>query len=125
MHERDENILNQIQNYFGVGSVFNHREQSKQYGIRSIKDLQMIITHFDKFSLKTQNLNDYELFKKAYYIIINKEHLTKEGLDKLIQIKSLMNKGLSISGDLVKAFPHIKLQPVVKKTHANQIPNPN
>ena len=35
-----------------------------------------------------------------------------------------MNKGLSTSGDLVKAFPHVKSQSIVKKTHANQIPNP-
>ena len=95
------------------------------YGIRSIKDIQLIINHFDEYPLKTKKLNDYKLFKLAFDIIKNKEHLTKEGLDKLIAIKSLMNKGLSTSGDLVKAFPYVKSQPIVKKTHANQIPNPN
>jgi hypothetical protein len=28
------------------------------------------------FPLKTKKLKDYKFFKKAYYIIINKEHLT-------------------------------------------------
>jgi hypothetical protein len=72
LHEKDKIILDQIQNYFGVGSVFNHGKQTKQYGIKSIKDLQIIINHFDKFSLRTKKVNDYRLFKKAFNIIINK-----------------------------------------------------
>ena len=111
LHEKDEDILYQIQKFFGVGGVFNHGEQTKQYGIKSIKDQQMIIDHFDKFPLKTQKVNDYILFKKAFDIIINKKHLTKEGLDKLIAIKCSMNKGLPPK--LVIAFPHIKLNSLI------------
>jgi hypothetical protein len=64
--------------------------------------MQIIIAHFDKFPLLTQKVKDYKLFKKAYNIIIIKEHLTKEGLDKLIAIKYLMNNGLS--PNLIKEF---------------------
>lgn len=65
----------------------------------------MVINHFDKFPLKTNKLKDYISFKKAYYIIKNKEHLTKQGLDKLTSIKSSMNLGLS--PELKLAFPNI------------------
>lgn len=65
----------------------------------------MVINHFDKFPLKTNKLKDYISFKKAYYIIKNKEHLTKQGLDKLVSIKSSMNLGLS--PELKLAFPNI------------------
>jgi len=125
LHERDKDILDQIQNYFGVGSVFNHSEQSKQYGLKSIKDLQIIIAHFDKFPLITQKINDYRLFKRAFDIIINKEHLTKEGLDKLIQIKCSMNKGLP--SELVVAFPQIKnlRSVIIKEAEPNKILDPN
>ena len=116
LHERDKDILYQIQKFFGVGGVFNHGEQTKQYGIKSIKDQQMIIAHFDKFPLMTQKVNDYILFKKAFDIIINKEHLTKEGLDKLIAIKCSMNKGLPPK--LVIAFPHIKLNSLITVTES-------
>ena len=125
LHKKDIMILEEIKNTLGVGTVTKDKLNTANFNVWSIKELQVVIDHFDKFPLKTQKFNDYDLFKKAYYIIINKEHLTKEGLDKLIAIKSLMNKGLSTSGDLVKAFPHVKSQPIVKKTHANQIPNPN
>ena len=67
-----------------------------------------ILTHFEKYPLKTHKLNDFNLFKKAFYLIVKKDHLTKSGLDNLIAIKYLMNKGLS--AELVNAFPHVKLQ---------------
>lgn len=125
LHQKDKDILDQIKNYFGLGSVFNHREQTIQYGIRSIKDMQMIITHFDKFPLKTQKVIDYKLFRKAIEIINNKEHLTKKGLDKLIAIKYLMNKGLNY--ELTTAFPHVILlhSNNEEKAKPNQILKPN
>jgi hypothetical protein len=44
----------------------------------SIKDLAKIINHFDNYPLLTKKFGDYTLFKEAYYIMLNKEHLTKE-----------------------------------------------
>jgi hypothetical protein len=46
---------------------------------------------------------DYELFKQAVYIIKNGEHLTMDGLTKIVRIKACMNKGLSDT--LKSAFP--------------------
>lgn len=43
------------------------------------------------------------LFKQAFELVRMKEHLTKEGLKKLISIKAALNKGLS--NDLKKALP--------------------
>jgi hypothetical protein len=95
LHVKDRNILEQIKKYFGVGVISKHGENLCNYSIKSIKDIQMVINHFDKFPLKTKKLKDYTSFKKAYYIIKNKEHLTNQGLDKLVSIKSSMNLGLS------------------------------
>jgi hypothetical protein len=67
----------------------------------------LIINHFDKFTLKTKKLNDYKLFKLAFNIIKQKEHLTKEGFNKLLLIKSSINKGLS--PELKLAFPKLSL----------------
>jgi len=105
LHVKDRNILEQIKKYFGVGVISKHGENLCNYSIKSIKDIQMVINHFDKFPLKTNKKKDYTSFKKAYYIIKNKEHLTKQGLDKLVSIKSSMNLGLS--PELKLAFPNI------------------
>jgi hypothetical protein len=67
----------------------------------------VIIDHFDKYPLITKKLADYNLFKSAYSIIINKEHLTKEGLYKLVSIKGSLNLGLS--SELKSAFPDVTI----------------
>ncbi len=95
LHEKDKIILEQIQNYFGVGGLTSHGSTSLKYSVRSHKDLQIIIDHFDKFPLITNKLNDYKLFKLAYILFLKKEQLTLEGIKKLVSIKSSMNLGLS------------------------------
>ena len=61
--------------------------------------------HLDKFPLLTQKYGDYKLFKQAYKLVLNKEHLTPQGLRKIVAIKASLNLGLS---DLLKiSFPDI------------------
>lgn len=80
LHSKDLPILEKIQSYFGVGNInTTDGPQSIQYRVSSIKDLAVVISHFDKFPLLTQKGADYELFKEAFYLIKNKEHQTKEG----------------------------------------------
>jgi hypothetical protein len=75
-----------------------------------------------KHPLITQKLADYELFKKALNCINEKEHLSTEGLYKIVAIKASMNKGLS--DELKAAFPNITLVP--RPNVLNQrIENPN
>jgi hypothetical protein len=48
-------LLELIQTFFrGVGSINTHGEQKFQYRISAIKDLQVVIEHFDNFPLITQ-----------------------------------------------------------------------
>lgn len=63
----------------------------------AIKDLKVIIDHFDNYPLKTKKQIDYILFKKSIELILNKEHLTIEGLDKIVNLRASMNKGLPAS----------------------------
>ena len=66
--------------------------------------------------VSTQKQADYLLFKQAFNLFINKEHLTMDGLSKIASIKNSMNLGLS---DALKvAFPNIVL--VVRPLVENQ-----
>ena len=105
LHVKDKVLLEEIQNYLGVGSIFKLGPESYQLIIQSIKELKLIINHFDKYYLITQKRADFELFKQAFILIQNKEHLTLEGLQKIIAIKASMNWRLS--SNLVLAFPDI------------------
>jgi hypothetical protein len=93
LHKKDINVLHLIQKYFSVGNVTLHKD-TINFQVVSMGDLLKIIDHFDKYPLKTQKYSDFLLFKKAYGLILNKEHLTEQGLQKLINIRASMNKGL-------------------------------
>jgi hypothetical protein len=49
---------------------------------------------------------DFELFKEIVKMVINKDHLTKEGIEKIVYLRASMNMGLSES--LKKAFSKYK-----------------
>lgn len=73
-----------------------------------------IINHFNKYPLRTKKYIDFELFKKAYYIMDNKQHLTKIGFEQIL--RASINKGLS--ENLIKAFPNVipAVRPEIIKT---------
>lgn len=105
-NEKDEGLLNLIQNYFGVGSVYKTGTRSSlTLKVSSVKDLVSVIKHFDRYPLITNKLADYLLFKEVVCIVQRKEHLTLEGLEKVVAIKASINKGLP--DELKAAFPYI------------------
>jgi hypothetical protein len=83
--------LKDIQFSLGVGKIHKHDKDTVQYRVQSIKDIAVIVEHFDKYPLITQKQGDYLLFKMAVNLILNKEHLTIEGLRKIVAIRASMN----------------------------------
>jgi hypothetical protein len=67
----------------GVGNISKNGKDAIQYRVNSVKDLIVIINHFEKYPLLTQKRADYELFKQIFELINRKEHLTKEGFHKI------------------------------------------
>lgn len=89
------------------------------FQVIKLSDLVCIFEHFNNYPLKTQKHADYLLFKKAFNIISNKQHLTEMGLHKLIGIRASINKGLPER--LQMAFSNViaELRPEVPKASLN------
>ena len=106
LHTRDLELLKLIQAYFeGVGRIGKERNNCCDFTIGSLDQiLTKVIPHFDKYPLKTQKYADYLLFKEVVMMMQRKEHLTIEGLQKIINIRASINKGLSPL--LIEAFPN-------------------
>jgi hypothetical protein len=114
--------LEEIQAYFGVGKIYKGEKNVYRYKVRTPKELRVIIDHFDKYPLITQKQANFVLFKQVVEMLNRKEHLTIEGIHKLIAIKASMNLGLS--GELEAAFPDTI--PVTRPIVENQeIKDPN
>ena len=125
LHLKDEKILKLIQSTLGVGKIYRSqsRADSVELQVSSIKDMSAIIRFFDNYPLITQKWADYILFKEAYELILNKRHLTIEGLKRLVAIRSLVNKGLS--NQLKEAFPNLELVNIDRCNVIKEIPDPN
>ena len=79
LHKKDLQILYSrppAKKYFRVGNVYSRKDDTCVYLVQSIKDLAVIINHFDKYPLITKKQADYLLFKMAFDLIKYKEHLT-------------------------------------------------
>ena len=75
LHEKDLALLKEIKNFFGVGEIYRYKSII-QFKVSTISELEVIINHFDRYTLITKKRADYELFKQAFDIIKNKAHLT-------------------------------------------------
>ena len=103
---KDKDILQEIQSYFGVGSInWTHGPNTIQLRVQSFQDIESVINHFDKFPLLTKKRTDFDLLKKVFILMKRKEHLTPEGLRKIFALKAAMNLGLSEK--LKLAFPDV------------------
>ena len=113
LHKKDLSILEVIKKTLHIGKIRKSGENCVQYVVESFKELQVIVNHFDNYPLSclcqatskgvTAKLSDFLLFKQCFEMIKNGEHLTEEGLLKIVTLKSSLNWGNS--DKLTKAFP--------------------
>jgi hypothetical protein len=76
------------------------------YQVRNLSVItNVILPHFEKYPLITQKHSDYLLFKKIVELMDKGEHLTKDGLIKIVNLKASLNKGLS--NELKSYFPEV------------------
>lgn len=98
LHVKDLSLLLKIQSFFsGVGVITKKSTtESVIYSVQSLKEINdVIVPQFDKYPLLTKKRADFILFKEVLELMNTHEHLTMEGLAKIVNIKASMNKGLS------------------------------
>lgn len=91
LHKRDIIVLEIIKEYFNeVGSITV--SNSVRYAIGSLQDLtNVIIPHLLKYPLITSKKADFILLKNVTDLMSRKEHLTLEGIQKIVSIKAFIN----------------------------------
>jgi len=76
------------------------------YQVHNLNEItKAIIPHFENYPLITQKQSDFLLFKEIVKLMEKNEHLTEDGLVKIINLKASSNKGLS--NKLKTYFPKI------------------
>lgn len=97
--ERDKDILYQLQEFFGCGSVYfqkdnrpNH-QHCYRYEVFRWEDLQtVVIPFFKEHQLKfVSKRNDFEIFCSMMELLIRGAHKTEKGLRQLFGLKQQMH----------------------------------
>ena len=90
---RDMNLMEEIKSTLGCGTItINESSAIIRYTVSKLSDIQnIIIPFFDKYSLIGDKVKNFEDLKKVSDLMVNKSHLTEEGLNKILSIKSYMN----------------------------------
>jgi hypothetical protein len=89
---RDIELMEEIKSTLGCGTItINESSAIVRYTVSNLSDIQnIIIPFFDKYLLIGDKVKNFEDFKKASDLMVNKSHLTEEGLNKILSIKSYM-----------------------------------
>ena len=91
-HRRDELVLHQIKDFFGFGDVTVNHGDRKEFRVRGLKNLNKLVQFFRMHSLRTIKQRNFEIFSEIIEMMNQEKHLTKEGLDKIAQLASTMNR---------------------------------
>jgi len=120
LHHKDLNVLYLLQYFFGVGKVYhNIKREEVTLRVTSIKELEVIIRHFEAYPLLTNKFPDFLLFKQVLEIMKLKEHLKAEGLLRIANIKASMNTKIEID-DIPNIVPvPLPLVPTITVNHIN------
>nr|YP_010743683.1 NADH dehydrogenase subunit 4L [Diaporthe sojae]WET30429.1 NADH dehydrogenase subunit 4L [Diaporthe sojae] len=108
LHEKDRALLLLIKNYFyNIGYISKINDRSTvEFRVSDITSLNnIIIPHFEKYTLISNKYKDFILFKQIVSLMSENKHTTLEGLKEILQYRASLNWGLS--KNLKETFPSI------------------
>lgn len=93
--QKESYILSQFKKHLACGTLRSRPDGVWYFEVNNFKAIsENIIPFFDRFGFLSQNKKkQYALFKRAAYIIKTETHLTLEGFQKILLIRSQMNRG--------------------------------
>lgn len=89
--QKKKELLILIRDYLGGNVGYRKSQDIYYYGSTSFGSARNVIKYFDTYNLQSKKHISYLIWRKAYRLIQNKEHLTEKGITKIIKIKALIN----------------------------------
>jgi LAGLIDADG DNA endonuclease family protein len=93
--QKDPTMLNLIRNYFGAGRLEQRRDGVWNYSVNDIHSLQkLVIPFFEMYSfLSESKQKNFKIFKEIVEVIGAHGHFTKDGLEKVVILREILNEG--------------------------------
>jgi hypothetical protein len=95
LNERDADLLNGLQAFFGCGWIRESRsDRTEKYEVRAIADLnERILPHFERFPLRGNKARSLQSFAVVCQMIGQGDHLKRKGLRQIVDIGTEINLG--------------------------------
>ena len=90
--QKNNSVLLLIKDFLGGNLGYRKSQDTYYYGSTSFGSAKNVVNYFDYFHLLSSKHVNYLKWRKAYLIIQNKDHLKQDGLNKIIKLKSTMNR---------------------------------
>ena len=91
-HERDEQLLKNLQLFFGCGTVTINHDTRKELRIRGIDNLTKVVEFFRTVPLRSKKQRDFEIFAEIIEMIKQGLHNSSDGLHAIAALASGMNR---------------------------------
>jgi len=92
-HERDKQVLHALKRFFRSGVVRRNHEDRWELRIRKLEQLRRLVDFFERHPLKTKKQVDFKRFAKVIRMMERGDHLTREGLIRILEVTCRMNRG--------------------------------
>ena len=95
LNERDLGLLEALQQFFECGWIRESRgDRTFKYEARSAAELvQRIVPHFEEYPLRGAKASSFAGFAEVCRMVWQGDHLTREGMIRIVQIAYEMNLG--------------------------------
>ena len=90
--QKNNSVLLLIKEFLGGNLGYRKSQDTYYYGSTSFGSAKHVVNYFDYFHLLSSKHVNYLKWRKAYIIIQNKDHLKQDGFNKIIKLKSTMNR---------------------------------
>lgn len=113
LNERDLELLEDLQAFFGCGWIRESRsDRTFKYEVRSVGELlDRIVPHFEHYPLRGKKAKSFAAFADVCRMIEQGDHLRRDGVRKIIDVAYEMNLGRRrmTHDELLRALHEVKV----------------
>jgi hypothetical protein len=112
LSERDRSVLEDLQAFFGCGSIrYSRSDRTFKFESRSVDELvDHVVPHFENYPLVGTKARSFEGFVRICRMIRQGDHLERDALRDIIAIACEMNLGKRrySRGELLRVLDEVK-----------------
>jgi hypothetical protein len=95
--QNNSELLMLIKNFIGGNIGYRKSQNTYYYRSTNFGSAKKVINYFNRFHMLSSKHVNYLKWRKVYFIIQNEGHLNEKGFDKIIRLKSKINRSLNVT----------------------------